>query len=175
MKAWAKICGLDASELCANERLFLASIDYDLFVPQHTWARWTGTINRRVEVVRERRERERTNRSKVAGWLRAVGNEAVCPTLGAPPSPPCMEVPMRFPIAGGAKAGAADASRDSIAAGAPLTPPQEELRDARAMAVPTLVAHPPLSRKRGWNSLPSPESETTDGEPVTKRFRMGCT
>ncbi|KAI8915282.1 hypothetical protein DFJ77DRAFT_418256, partial [Powellomyces hirtus] len=40
MKAWAKICGLDAAELCANERLFLSCINYELFVPQHTWAKW---------------------------------------------------------------------------------------------------------------------------------------
>ncbi|KAJ3158526.1 hypothetical protein HDU86_002751 [Geranomyces michiganensis] len=89
MKAWSKICGLDAAELCANERLFLRCVNYDLFVHDAQWAKWSATIQKRVEmvrVVRARKLREGEMRSREAmirGWLKGVETPSMATSMAA--------------------------------------------------------------------------------------------
>lgn len=43
-RAWSKISGLPVSEINCNEREFLASIDYRLFVSQKSFVQWSFNI-----------------------------------------------------------------------------------------------------------------------------------
>ncbi|MCJ1333700.1 hypothetical protein MMC10_010400 [Thelotrema lepadinum] len=43
-RAWSKISGLKVSEINANERAFLAAIDWKLHVPEERFQRWTDVV-----------------------------------------------------------------------------------------------------------------------------------
>ncbi|KAJ3181235.1 hypothetical protein HDU87_001364 [Geranomyces variabilis] len=185
MKAWAKICGLDAAELCANERLFLRAVGYDLFVQQAQWAKWSSTINRRVEMVREVRA-ERANREReemckirevrekmVRGWLQGVSTETAPSSLaeqveGATAA--AVNAPHHF----GPAATTLKRSRSALLPPAPpstMVPVSDDLLLARSASPPVGVKLPPGAIADAWAGLPSPSS-SFEADSMTTRGRM---
>ncbi|TPX62783.1 hypothetical protein SpCBS45565_g06945 [Spizellomyces sp. 'palustris'] len=79
-KAWAKICGLTASELCRNEATFLEAVEWNLFVANKTWINWSRAVHRRASTVREQwdkerqlmAEREKRSKEVVGRWLESL-------------------------------------------------------------------------------------------------------
>ncbi|KND03400.1 uncharacterized protein SPPG_00888 [Spizellomyces punctatus DAOM BR117] len=79
-KAWAKICGLTASELCKNEATFLEAVEWNLFVANKTWINWSRAVHRRAATVREQwnkerqlmEEREKRSKEVVGRWLESL-------------------------------------------------------------------------------------------------------
>ncbi|KAJ3151375.1 hypothetical protein HDU89_002214 [Geranomyces variabilis] len=197
MKAWAKICGLDAAELCANERLFLRAVGYDLFVQQAQWAKWSSTINRRVELVREvraqRASKEREEMVKirevrermVRGWLQDVSTEANSAQTLPSPSPSLAEQ------VEGATAAAVNAPHHYGPAAtttlkrsrSALLPPQtsssttvpknlDDLHLTRSASPPVGAKLPPGVIADAWAGLPSPSS-SIDTDRMTSTTPRG--
>ncbi|KAI8590785.1 hypothetical protein BDZ88DRAFT_414010 [Geranomyces variabilis] len=183
MKAWAKICGLDAAELCANERLFLRAVGYDLFVQQAQWAKWSSTINRRVEMVREVRaqraskEREEmvkireVRESMVRGWLQGVSNDAASvETLPSPSSLLAEQVEGATAAAVNAPHHYGPAATTTLKRSrSALLPPQtsssttvskglDDLLLTRSASPPVGAKLPPGVIADAWAGLPSPSS-----------------
>ncbi|KAJ3166297.1 hypothetical protein HDU88_003521 [Geranomyces variabilis] len=183
MKAWAKICGLDAAELCANERLFLRAVGYDLFVQQAQWAKWSSTINRRVEMVREvraqRASKEREEMEKirevrekmVRGWLQGVSTEAApVETLPSRSSSLAEQVEGATAAAVNAPHHYGPAATTTLKRSrSALLPPQtfpsttvpkglDDLLLTRSASPPVGVKLPPGVIADAWAGLPSPSS-----------------
>jgi len=51
--AWSKICGLPVQEINAIERRFLELIDYNLFIGEDIYQRWTNVLNSHIQAISE--------------------------------------------------------------------------------------------------------------------------
>jgi len=64
--AWSKICGLPVQEINAIERRFLKLIDYNLFIGEDRYKRWTSLLRSHIQTISSGSEMTTENQQVVA-------------------------------------------------------------------------------------------------------------